>query len=363
MTAPAPAPRAPAPPQAGTRTPRLLVVDLAATSRNWALPPWGAEAIHDAAPPGWRVEIVRAPATSDGDGGATPSEETMRLVPEAEAYFGFGLARPVYFAASRLRWVHSAAAGVAGLLFPELVDSEVVLTNSAGVMAVPIAEHMLGGILHFLRSFDRAIEQQRAGRWDKAPFVAEGAKVREVGECRALIVGSGGIGGAVAERLSALGASCVGVRRRPELGAPKGFERVVGLEALDDELAGADILVLAAPLTPATERLLTAARLDRLPPDAIVVNVARGALVDEEALADRLATGRLRGAVLDVFSREPLAASSRLWQLPQALVTPHVAAVSPRRFWTRELALFLENWRLYDAGEPLRNVVDKHAGY
>ena len=342
---------------------RLLVVDLASSSRNWALPSWGVERIRAATPDGWRVAFVEAPAVSDGDGGGAPSGEAVGLVREAEAYFGFGVSRPVLGAGPRLRWVHSAAAGVTGLLSPELVASDVVLTNSAGIMAVPIAEHVVGGVIHLLRSFDVAIEQQRAGRWDKTPFVGPGARMRELGECRALVVGTGGIGRAVGERLSALGVRCVGVRRRAELGAPTGFERVVSPDALEAELPGADVLVLAAPLTGETRSLMTAARLDRLPQDAIVVNVARGALLDQEALADLVRRGRLRGAVLDVFAEEPLPASSPLWQLPQILITPHVSAVSPARFWERELALFEENWRRYDAGLTMLNEVDKSAGY
>jgi phosphoglycerate dehydrogenase-like enzyme len=109
--------------------------------------------------------------------------------------------------------------------------------------------------------------------------------------------------------------------------------------------------------------LLTAARLDLLPRSAIVVNVARGAMLDDDALIERLRDGRLRGAVLDVFRSEPLASTSPLWQVPQVLLTPHVSPVSPGRFWPRQLDLFLDNWRRYLSGEPLRNVVDKHAGY
>ena len=342
---------------------RLLVVDLAATSRNWALPPEGYEAIRAAAPGGWVVRFVREPTVSDGDGGAAPSADALDAVREAEAYFGFGMSPTLFAAARRLRWIQSAAAGVTALLFPALRDGPVLVTNSAGVHAEPIAEHVLGGLLYLVRSFDVAVTLQRERRWDKEPFVGPAARVRELGECRALVVGTGGIGRAVGRRLAAMGVECAGLRRRPELGAPEGFARVAGLDALEGELPRADIVVISAPVTPATDRLLTAARLDLLPAGAIVVNVARGSLLDEGALAERVQSGRLRGAILDVFAREPLSGTSPLWGLPEVLITPHVAAVSPRRFWERELALFFENWRRYERGEPFLNTVDKVAGY
>ena len=180
---------------------------------------------------------------------------------------------------------------------------------------------------------------------------------------RILIVGTGGLGGEAARRLSSLGATCVGVRRRPELGVPEGFAEVVGLSGLDAQLPRADVVVLAAPLTTDTSELMTRARLELLPRRAIVVNVSRGALLDEEAVADLLEAKRLRGAALDVFRQEPLASDSRLWQLPGALIVPHVSPVSPGRFWPRQLDLFLDNWHRYVRGEPLRNLVDKQAGY
>jgi phosphoglycerate dehydrogenase-like enzyme len=221
----------------------------------------------------------------------------------------------------------------------------------------------VGGLLHFMRGLDVVVDQQRRGEWSKAFFVADDSPLRELGDSRVLIVGTGGIGQATATRLSCLGATCVGVRRRPELGAPPGFAAVVGPEGLEDELPRADVLVLAAPLTSETKQLMPRDRLKRLPRGAIVVNVARGALMDEDAVADLLEEGWLRGAVLDVFTVEPLPADHRLWRLGSALVVPHVSPVSPGRFWPRQLELFLDNWRRYSEGQSLRNLVDKHAGY
>jgi phosphoglycerate dehydrogenase-like enzyme len=342
---------------------RLLVADLNAVAPAWTLPSWAASRLREAAPNGWRAHVVEAPTVSDGDGSDRPSDEALAAVAGAEAYVGFGLPRAILRDAPALRWVHSAAAGVGSALHPELAERGIALTNSAGIHGPPMAEYVLGGVLHFLRGFDVAVRAQTRAGWDREPFVGAGHSARELGECRALVVGAGGIGSAVARALGAHGVRVTGVRRRPELGVPEGFERVVGPGALDAELPGADLLVLSAPLTAGTRALVNGERLDRLPDGAILVNVARGALVDEAALAERLAGGKLRGAVLDVFVAEPLPASSPLWGLERALVTPHVSAVSPRRFWERELALILDNWARHDSGAPLCNLVDARAGY
>ena len=341
----------------------LLVVNLAAASVNWRLPEWAEQRITESVPAGWSVRFVRAPTISDADGDPRPSAEALEAIRGADAYFGFGMSPPLFAEATRLRWVHSAAVGIAAVLFDEFVHSPVVLTNSAGIMGPPIAEHVVGGLLYLCRVFDAAVDLQRRATWDKSPFVSPDSRIRELGRCRALIVGAGGIGSAIAQRLAAFGTAVTGMRRRPELGVPPGCTRVVGPDALDDELPGADVLVLAAPHTRATRGLMTAARLDRLPEGAMLANVARGALVDEAALVARLQSGRLRGAVLDVFTREPLPSDSPLWHLPQVLLTPHVSAVSPEGFWARELDLFLDNWHRFAAGSPLRNLVDKQEGY
>ncbi len=351
--------------------PRTLVVDLNARARRWALDPASAARVRAAAPAGWAVQVVGSHAVSDGDGGGAIAPELAAAIAGAEAYFGFGFSAALLEAAPALRWVQSGAAGVGSVPRAAMQARGMTLTNAAGVMAIPIAEHVVGGVLHFLRGFDVAAVQQRAATWDRGPWVepAAGAldvRPRELGECRVVIVGVRGIGAAVAERCAAFGATCVGVRRSARAPVPPGFAQTVATDALDDVLRTADVVVLAAPATRETRELLDRRRIGMLPEGAIVVNIGRGSLIDEPALVEALAgagRGRLRGAVLDVFAEEPLPAASPLWGMSNVLITPHVSATSPGRFWSRMLPLFLDNWTRWDRGEPLRNVVDLAAGY
>ena len=344
-------------------TARKLVVDLRSRTPAFRIPDHVAGAISAATPEGWTTQVLESETDSSGDGSRRPSEESLRAMADAEIYFGFGLPKLLWSSATKLRWVQSASAGVASVLFPEMVASDVLLTNSAGIYGESIADHVLAGVLFFLRSFDVAGTLQRRTEWNSAIFGTDAAPIREVGEIRVLVVGTGGIGSAVARRFAALGATVTGTRRNPAKGVPEGFHRVAGADALDRELPAADVLVLTTPLTPETQTLLTSARLALLPPGAIVSNIGRGALIDEQALTEALRNGRIRGAALDVFQREPLASDSPLWHLPQVLHTPHMAGVSPRLFWDRLSALFMDNWTRYRAGDSLRNLVDKHAGY
>jgi phosphoglycerate dehydrogenase-like enzyme len=314
-------------------------------------------------PPGWDVRVVEALTSSDGDGPVGASSEALEAIVDAEAYYGFGITKDLVQAATKLKWVHSAAAGVGNVLKTGIESKDIILTNSAGVHGPPIAESIVAGVLHFMRGFDVVIDQQRRSEWSKAFFVGLESPIREIDGARVLIVGAGGLGGEAARRLSALGATCIGLRRRPGLGVPQGFASIAGLDALESELPLADVLILAAPLTPETSELMTRRRLGLMKRGAILVNVSRGALVDEEAVADMIDAKELRGAMLDVFREEPLATTSRLWQLRSVLVVPHVSPVSPQRFWPRQLDLFLDNWQRYVDGRPLRNIVDKQAGY
>ncbi|MBA4071286.1 MAG: D-2-hydroxyacid dehydrogenase [Gemmatimonas sp.] len=343
---------------------RRAVVDLRSPSPAFRLPDTVADHLRAATLSGWETVVVGEDNDALEGSPRGPGSEAMSAVAETEIYFGWGMPAPLFHAAPRLRWVQSALAGTGALLaIPEMRDGPCLFTNAAGIYGPPIAEHVLAGVLHLTRALDVADALKAALRWDASAFGTAAAMVREIGELRVLVVGTGGLGSEIGVRFAALGARVAGLRRVPAKGCPPGFARVAGLDALDAELCEADVVVLAAALTGETRDLLNARRLALLPHGAIVVNVSRGAMLDEEALRGFLESGHLRGAVLDVFAREPLAPESPLWQLRQVLVTPHVSGVSPRRLWDRLTTLFLENWQAYVGRRPLRNLVDKAMGY
>jgi len=284
-----------------------------------------------------------------------------RLLPEAEVVLGWA-ARPHNFAsARRLAWIHLTAAGVGRALFPELIASDVVLTNSRGLHATSMAEHAIGMMLGFARKLHLSRDAQNAARWIDRDLWAGPPEFRQLEGATLGLIGLGHVGGAIARRAKAFGMTVRAVVRRPRTD-PAPADEVWPVDRLGDLAAASDWLVAAAPATAATSGLVSRAVLERMPSHAVFLNLGRGALVDEAALIERLGRGAIAGAALDVFAEEPLAASSPLWRMPQVIVTPHVSGYGPC-YWERALDLFAGNLERRLADRPLANVVDKREGY
>ncbi|HXM38031.1 MAG TPA: NAD(P)-dependent oxidoreductase [Gemmatimonadales bacterium] len=342
---------------------RRLVIDLASPRAAWRIPGDRVAEIRAALGSQWDVVQIQAPAASDGDGGSG-SPQSIAAARGAEVYLGYGVPAGVASAGQgTLRWAHSGTAGV-GSSLEYLAGSGIVLTNSAGVHAEPMADWVIAAIGYFARGLDRMIAAQRqgGGRWAKDEFTDLGVPLREYRDLRLGILGLGGIGAAVARRGLSLGMSVAGVRRHPQRESLPGTRWVGGLAELPRLAAESDCLVIAAPHTAATAGAVNRSVLERLPRNALVINVSRGSLLDEAALLELLDAGRLGGAALDVFGVEPLPAAHPFWAHARVLVSPHVSAVT-NRFWERETALIVDNIGRYLAGAPLTNVVDLEAGY
>ncbi|MFF8634460.1 D-2-hydroxyacid dehydrogenase [Streptomyces pilosus] len=248
----------------------------------------------------------------------------------------------------RPRWVHTASAGVDHLLCPELVASDTVVTNARGIFDRPIAEYVAALVLAFAKDLPRTLELQRERTWRHR-------ETRRVAGTRAVVVGSGPIGRAIAGTLGALGVRTALVGRTAR-------SAVHGPEDLDRLMAGADWVIAAAPLTGSTRGMFDTRRFGMMQPSAYFLNVGRGQLVVEEALARALRGRWIAGAALDVFAAEPLTPDSPLWELPGLVVSPHMSGDTVG--WRDEVgAQFVELYERWAAGLPLVNVVDKQRGY
>ncbi len=287
-------------------------------------------------------------------------EAFRAAAPEADVILSWfaprALLEQVWAMAPRVRWVHSASAGVENVLFPELTASAVPLTNSRGLYSDSLGEFALAAVLFFAKGLRRMVRSQAAGLWD--PFDIELVEGRWLA-----ILGYGDIGRAVARRARAFGMRIAALRRRPGGDAEDPPpDRLFGPEGLPDLLALADYLVVALPLTPATRGLIGEAELEAMKATAVLINIGRGPVVQEDVLVRALEAGRLRGAALDVFEREPLPAGHPFYRLDNLLLSPHCADHFPG--WKRRaMELFLENFERFRRGEPLRNLVDKRQGY
>ena len=354
------------------------VLDMMDRRPIWAMPQWVPDQIRAALPSDWQLVVIDEKTDGLGDGARRVSEAVLEAVASAEIYFGYGIAAELIEAGGALRWVHSGAAGVGSSLTPTMLSSDVVFTNSAGIHAAPMAESVIGMVLYFGRGFDMAVINQRTSKWDTALYYRGGAPLSELSSSTLGIVGFGGIGREVARHAASLGARVIALKRTPPEPEDAALEAVAGggslaanidvvhgAGGLDRVLSESDVLVLAAPETDLTRGMIDEAALERMKPGALLINVSRGKLVVESALVAALREGRLRGAGLDVFAKEPLAADHPLWGLPNVLITPHVSAVT-RGFWARETSLILHDLDCFLRRAPpseWRNRVDKAAGY
>ncbi len=289
---------------------------------------------------------------------AISSEDEMHAAaPTAEVCWGARWLDVLLADAPRLRWVASGSAGVEGLLARLAARPEVVLTTGAGAFDVPIAEHVLALLLALRRGLHHSLRAQAEGRW------ARQSGLDELHGSTLAVIGLGHIGRELARQAHAgFGLRILAYRREP-VPAPAPVERVYsGRDGLLAMLAAADAVAVTCALTPETRGLLDAEALDALRPHALVVNIARGAVIDQAALVARLADGRLAGAGLDVTDPEPPAADDPLWGLDNVIITPHVAGNS-RRTGERQAELFLANLTRYATGQPLLNLVDAERGY
>jgi phosphoglycerate dehydrogenase-like enzyme len=315
----------------------------------WRVPAWFDERLRKDFP---QIEVVHL-NTYD------VSEEQIG---DAEVVVSWLLTAEAAKAARSLRWLHCTSAAVHQLLHPEIVNSEIILTNGSEVHAAVVAEHIIALVLALARKLPEATRFQHRRVWGQQDIWRIQPRPREIAGATLGLVGLGHIGREAAERAAALGMRVLAVREHPEKGCPHSVSQVFAPSQLDALLAQSDFVVLAVPVTGTTRNLINAERLAQMKPDARLINVGRGPLVDEVALIQALREGRIAGAALDVFVEEPLPSNSPLWDMEHVLITPHTASDSEKQ-WDRQYALVAENLRRYLNHEPLLSVVDKRRGY
>jgi D-2-hydroxyacid dehydrogenase (NADP+) len=312
--------------------------------------------------PVWFVEKLRAEFPQFEIIHRETYDKLEDYVADVDVMFNLSLRPDQFKAAHKLKWLHCPAAAVHQFLFPEFVNSDVILTNGRDVHGPVVAEHVMAMIFIMAKNFHLCARYQQKSEWGQEPVWEAKPHPRLIAGATLGLIGLGSIGRPVAKHASALGMKVIAVRGNPEKGSADGVTQVFGPSQLDQLLGQADYVVLAAPVLASTEHLMGAKQLAQMKADACLINVGRGQLIDEAALAQTLREKKIGGAALDVFEKEPLPSDSPFWNMENVFISPHTGGLA-ERLWEREYDLFAENIRRYLKQQPLLALVDKQEGY
>jgi phosphoglycerate dehydrogenase-like enzyme len=325
-----------------------ILISIQQPVQQWQIPVAGVETLRKRFP---HLQFIHA--TSD--------EQRAEGLSECDAVYTWILKEHELERAPKLRWVHTSAVAVETLCLPELFARGIAVSNTRGVQAAPIAEHVLAVMLALAKQIPFVIENQQRAKWAQNEFMDERLPWLLQGRTLGLI-GVGTIGSEIAKRAQSFGMRVIALRRRPAYGTIGHVERVYGKDELDEFLTQSHALVICAPLTPETHSMLGAAQFAQLPKGAVVVNVGRAKIIDTEALIAALHSGHLGGASLDVFPQEPLPPEHPLWNAPNVILTPHTSGFR-QGHWDDAVNLFGDNLERWLRGEPLKFRVEPELGY
>jgi len=325
-----------------------LLIALSHRFQPWIAPQWFSQRLRNDFP---QIDVMQLPNY----------DRITEEIADADLAIAWSLRGDQIAAAKKLRWIHSTAAAVHGLMTSELQATDIIVTNARAVHGPVVAEHAMSLVLAMAKRLPEAARYQAQRHWAQQEICETVPRPRELTDATLVIVGFGSIGTSLARLARAMGMCVIGVREHPE----KGDELanvMYGSGDLDRALSEGDFVVLATPVTERTHHLMNAERLAHLKSDAYLINVGRGILIDEEALQHALRANQFAGAALDVATEEPLPPASALWTMDNVFITPHTAGFA-EKMWERHYVSYTENLRRYLAGEPLLWIVNKQAGY
>ena len=325
-----------------------ILISIQQTVKQWQIPEDGVAALRKRFP---QINFIYA----------TTPEQRAEGLRDADAAYTWILNADELKAAENLKWVHTSAVAVETLCLREMFARSIMVSNTRGVQAIPIAEHVMAVLLALAKQIPFVLENQAQSRWAQNEFVDERLPWLLDGRTLGLI-GVGTIGSEVAKRAQAFGMRVIAMRRRPAYGVIGHVEQVYGLPDLPDFLAQCHALVIAAPLTPDTEGLMGARQFAQMPKGAVVINVGRARIIDTDALIASLKKGHLAGASLDVFPQEPLQPEHPLWKTPNVILTPHTSGFR-RGHWDEVIQLYGDNIERWLKGEPLKYRIEPELGY